>query len=104
MFASIGLEKALVVACLALGVVAAIPQDLEPRLLGGVCDAYGNNLQTSTGHGMVGQIAIHAAGTGTYIDGLNTGLGSVLVTQRKTMPYYYVRFPFRMRTKERSRS
>lgn len=85
------MTKALGLIYLTLGsVVAAIPENIEPRLLGGVCQPYGGYFQSSTGNGMVGRVVLQPAGTGTYIDGLDTGVGSVLVQQRMTNPWYYV--------------
>lgn len=47
--------------------------------------------QSGTGNGMVGSILIQPAGTGTYLDGLDTGLDTVLVQQSMMNPWYYVR-------------
>lgn len=63
----------------------------EARLLMGVCFPLpGSFPMTNTGTAMVGEVFMHAVGTGTYIDDLLPRWGSIQMQQRGVLPWKVV--------------
>jgi hypothetical protein len=78
-------------ACLGLSHIASAAANVEVRLLSGVCAEFAGAVQSmTTGNGMVPNLILRPAGTGTYLDTLQSGFGDILEQQRMRMPWYTV--------------
>ena len=86
------LRSTLVTGLLCLGSqLAEAAGEVEARLLGGVCGQFQGVFQSGTGNGMVGDLELRAAGTGTFLDTLTPRYSDILQQQRQRNPWYTVR-------------
>ncbi|KAK1756412.1 hypothetical protein QBC47DRAFT_444925 [Echria macrotheca] len=80
----------LVATTLALGLsqgVAAADDTPQVQLLSGVCYDFAGAFQSDTGNAMVGDVILRPAGTGTFLDGLETGFGGIAESARMSLPW-----------------
>lgn len=70
---------------------AAAQSNVEAKILGGVCFPFAGSYQNSeTGNSMHPSLQLRPAGTGTYLDSVETGFTSIRTTMRGTLPWYTV--------------
>lgn len=75
-------------------IAAAQSQQVEVKILSGICYPFAGSYQNSeTGNSMHPSLQLRPAGTGTYLDEVQTGFTSIRTTMRGTLPWYTVSFP-----------